>query len=403
MHKLVILLAACLALAAVVGVDSSRVSEARAQETTPLPTARAARLAPAPIPPAISTPLPLPSRGVVPPRQTPGSTETPAPAYIPAGEVSVPNLETILSFQGSELPEGLNPAEVRVLVFTGDVIPARRTNYRLSQLGDYRYPFYPTEEVLRDGDLRVVNLESPLLDGCPLRTDGFPFCGDPRFIQGLQHAGIEVANLANNHSGDYGPQGKEETIVRLAEAGIEVTGVGEILYREIRGILVALVSYNGVGPAFDRRQIADQVAEAREHAGIVVALFHWGAEYVAVPTIAPGIAGDDPRQIARLAIDAGADLVIGNHPHWVQGIEYYEDRLIVYAHGNFIFDQSWSRATQEGVIGRYVFYGNRLVAARFYPVVIVDEVQPCLVEGEEAEAILGRMRWATAVMGTGGD
>ncbi len=320
------------------------------------------------------------------------------PPYVPIDSVAVPSTESMLSSEGSGLPDGLDPTNVRVVVATGDIIPARRTNYRLAQAGDYAYPFYETVQVLNDGDLRLVNLEAPLVSGCPAVTGGMQFCGDPRFIEGLAFAHIDVANLANNHSGDYGPGGIEETVTRLNDAGIDVTGNGAVTYKDVRGMRFAFVGYNGVGPRFQRAGIAQQIAVARQEADVVIAMFHWGAEYVAVPAVAPGIAGDDPRAIARMAIDAGADLVIGNHPHWVQGVEVYNDRLITYAHGNFIFDQSWSRPTQEGVIGRYVFYGNRLVGAHYYPVLIADEVQPRLLEGEEGEAILDRMRWATAQM-----
>ncbi len=333
------------------------------------------------------------------------ATEPPASAaalagspYIPLDSVSLPATADILSPAGSAVPEGLDPAQVRVMVVTGDIIPGRRTNARIVEGGDFAYPFYETVDILKAGDLRVANLEAPLVSGCPYVTGGMGFCGDPRFVEGMQYAGVDVANLANNHSGDYGPQGREETAGRLAEAGIDVTGNGEVLYRDVRGMRFAFLGYNGVGPLFDRQAIVGQIAAAHQEADVVVALFHWGAEYVAIPTAAPGIAGDDPRAIARLAIDAGADLVLGNHPHWVQGIEVYNDRLIAYAHGNFIFDQSWSRATEEGVIGRYTFYGNRLVAVRYYPVLIPDEVQPRPLEGEEAEVVLDRMRQATAYM-----
>ena len=92
--------------------------------------------------------------------------------------------------------------------------------------------------------------------------------------------------------------------------------------------------------------------------------YHWGAEYVSVPTVGAGIAEDDPVEIGHLAVDAGADFVIGNHPHWVQGVELYKGKYIAYAHGNFIFDQMWSYETRVGVVGKYTFYDEHARAAR---------------------------------------
>jgi hypothetical protein len=358
-------------------------------------SAQPAPIAPTPWPPVATTRAVTPSAIAL---ATPTTPQPTRPAYLLVEQASLPPVEAILASAGSEPPENMDPAQVRVLVATGDIIPARRVNARLVATGDFRYPFYDTLPVLQDGDLRLADLEAPLIDNCPIITDGFPFCGDPRFLDGLVYAGIDVVNVANNHMADFGPKGAAETYRRLAAAGIDISGNGEILYRDVKSARFALVGYNGVGPYFDRALIAAQIGAARQNADIVVAQFHWGAEYTAAPRAAPGIASDDPRAIARLAIDSGADLVIGNHPHWVQGIEVYQDRLIAYAHGNFIFDQGWSRPTSEGVIGRYVFYGNRLVAVRYIPVVNYDEAQPRLVEGDEAGAILERMRAASATL-----
>ena len=113
---------------------------------------------------------------------------------------------------------------------------------------------------------------------------------------------------------------------------------------------------------------------------MVVVQFHWGKEYVRLPQRAPGVAPDDPRDLGRAAPAAGADLIIGNHPHWVQGGGVVagpgapgtnppdSGRLITYAHGNFVFDQMFSAETREGVVGRYTFHGARLVAIEYRPV-----------------------------------
>ena len=92
--------------------------------------------------------------------------------------------------------------------------------------------------------------------------------------------------------------------------------------------------------------------------------------------------------MAHLAIDSGADLIIGNHAHWIQPLEIYKDKLIMYAHGNFIFDQMWSQETREGVVGKYTFYNKKLVDVEYSPIQIDDYGQPHFVEGEQKERML---------------
>ena len=96
--------------------------------------------------------------------------------------------------------------------------------------------------------------------------------------------------------------------------------------------------------------------------------------------------------MGHLAIDSGADLVIGNHPHWVQPIEIYKDKLITYAHGNFVFDQEWSLKTKQGVIGMYTFYNNHLVDVEYLPLQIEDFGQPYFLTGEAKQNILSSMK-----------
>jgi poly-gamma-glutamate synthesis protein (capsule biosynthesis protein) len=128
---------------------------------------------------------------------------------------------------------------------------------------------------------------------------------------------------------------------------------------------------------------------------VLAVAVHWGAEYVSLPQTAPGVAEDDPVEIAHLAIDAGADMVIGNHPHWVQAVELYKGKFIAYAHGNFIFDQMWSYETRVGVIGRYTFYDDVLVKVEFVPTLIEEFAQPVPLQGAEAQAVLDGMRAAS--------
>jgi poly-gamma-glutamate synthesis protein (capsule biosynthesis protein) len=302
-----------------------------------------------------------------------------------------------------------------VLTVTGDVIPARSANATVLRRGDFLFPYRPTAAYLRGGDLLFINLEAPLLERCPRTDEGMTFCGDARNVEGLVYAGVNVAGLANNHLGNYGQAGTEETIRLLSSRGIAPAGLGHTAYRSVRGLRFAFLAYNGVGAPVDRVAMAREIGAARQRADVVVVQFHWGKEYVRLPQRAPGVAPDDPRDLGRAALAAGADLIIGNHPHWVQGVELIagpgapgpgapganppdSGRLITYAHGNFVFDQMFSAETREGVVGRYTFHGARLVAVEYRPVRIEHFAQPRFLEGAEAGAILGQMEAASRAL-----
>jgi poly-gamma-glutamate synthesis protein (capsule biosynthesis protein) len=263
------------------------------------------------------------------------------------------------------------------------------------EYNDFLYPFRPTAAFLRRADITLINLESPLVNGCPVTDEGMTFCGDPRAVQGLSFAGVDVACTANNHIGNYGDQGIQQTWATLRAAHISPCGLGTVAYKVVRGLRFAFLAYNCVGQRFDYSTARQEIRTARKHADVVVVSVHWGKEYVPNPETEPGIADDDPVRVGRWIIDSGADLVIGNHPHHVQGVESYHGRLITYAHGNFIFDQMFSTATRQGVVGTYTFYGRRLVSVRYRPVFIYDYSQPRWASPSMARSILNGMRAAS--------
>jgi poly-gamma-glutamate synthesis protein (capsule biosynthesis protein) len=145
----------------------------------------------------------------------------------------------------------------------------------------------------------------------------------------------------------------------------------------------------------DRQAMVAQIKALRSQVDVLAVAFHWGAEYVSTPQTAGGVADDDPVELAHMAVDAGADWIIGNHPHWVQAVEIYKGKFIAYGHGNFIFDQMWSYETRVGVIGKYTFYDDELVRVEFIPTLIQDWAQPVPMTGAEAQAVLDGMRAAS--------
>ena len=339
-----------------------------------------------PMQPAASLPLPIPLR--------------PADSLSLSNPLPPVSLHSIFDAPPPSF-KGLDRRKIITLIATGDVIPARSVNYEMVIRNDFSYPFRRTYKFTRAADITLINLESPLIAGCAVINDGFTFCGDPRAVEGLKLAGVDVANLPNNHIGNYGEAGIEETEAHLAAAHIAWDGFGHIVYKRVRGVTFAFLGFNGVGATIDTAELQREVRLARKHAGVVVVSFHWGREYTSVPLTAPGIADQDPRQVAHLTIDDGADLVIGNHPHWVQGVEIYHGKFIAYAHGNFVFDQMWSIATREGVVGTYTFFGTRLIAVRYKPVLIENYAQPHFLSAKDGAHILARMRQSSLTIAHG--
>lgn len=327
--------------------------------------------------------------------RTPEPTPTPPP-FIASEDIPTITLDDIFGPAPDRGPK-LDPANVRTLIATGDVIPARWVDRQVRARGnDFHYPLSGTADLLREADLTVINLEAPLVEGCPPQEAGsLTFCGQPGFAEALAEAGVDVATLENNHIGNFGPEGVAATEALLAEKGIDHADRDTLAVRNVGGLRFGFIAFNGVGETFDRETIRLRIEGAAQEVDVLVAAFHWGAEYVSIPQAAPGVSADDPVEIAHLAVDAGADLVLGNHPHWVQAVEVYEGKLIAYAHGNFIFDQMWSRETTLGVVGRYTFYGDRLLAAEYLPIVIEEYARPRLLEGEEAQAVLDSMQQAS--------
>ena len=285
---------------------------------------------------------------------------------------------------------GNDPTKFRTLLVTGDVIPARGVDYFATVKHDFLWPFRRTADYTRNADVTYINLESPLFPGCPVNPGPtFTFCGDARFVDGLTLMGADVANLANNHLTNYGAEGVTLTDQLLQKHGIQTSGLGPVAVIDVRGIKFGFIGFNGVGKAIDQTALKAGIERARQLADIVVVQFHWGKEYERQPMADRGVpTPDDPVAIGHDAIDWGADIVIGNHPHWYQGVEVYKGKLITYAHGNFVFDQMWSEETREGVIGTYTFYGTKLVAVTWKAYRIYDYGQPVFMNaGDNATAL----------------
>ncbi len=254
-------------------------------------------------------------------------------------------------------------------------------------------------------DLAIANFENPAPDRFRYHTSGTVFSADPALIEGLANAGIDYVSLANNHIGDAGQTGILQTIENLADYGIASGGAGRnakaarrptIL--EAGGIKVGILAYDTIAPVYragtDKAGSAlltapiveQDVKKARDAGAEVVIVFpHWGTEYDPTPF-------KGQQELARAAIDAGADMVIGNHAHWAGAMEIHDGKPIWYALGNFIFDQTWSEPTMEGITLELTFRGAELVQARMRPHIILDKAQPNFLDpAGDGRVVMGQI------------
>lgn len=195
---------------------------------------------------------------------------------------------------------------------------------------DYGYPFRNVASCLQQDDLTLVNLEGPLCDGGAAARKTFVFRGPPEYAGILTQGSIEAVSLANNHTLDYGPAGYASTCQTLDKAGIAYAETGKTtLLTTDSGLCVGLCATVFGTP--DAQTLAQQIAQLRKDgAELVVVCAHWGVEYRRQ-------ANSQQQELGRAAIDAGADMVVGTHPHVLQPIEEYGGGVIFYSLGNFCF------------------------------------------------------------------
>jgi poly-gamma-glutamate synthesis protein (capsule biosynthesis protein) len=338
---------------------------------------------------------------------TPVNTPTPVPTVTPSylATEDVPPLDLDAIFDPRDLDElQLDPERVRTVIATGDVIPARSTDAVMRKRDDFVYPVRETKDILRGADLTVINLEAPIIKDCPTYYPDFTFCGRPPFMEALEVAGVDVATLENNHIDNYGRRGIEETIERLEDAEIAWADRSTAAIMEVRGLKFGFLAFTSIYVPLDLDAMREAVQELRREVDVVIVAAHWGDEYVRLPQPAPSTPNQDPLDLAHAIIDAGADLIIGNHAHWVQPVEIYDGKLITYGHGNFIFDQMFSYDTRVSVIGRYTFYDDTLIGVEFIPTAVENYAQPVPLEGDAAQDVIDMMRtsserWARVVAG----
>ncbi|MFQ7414962.1 MAG: CapA family protein [Blautia hansenii] len=277
-------------------------------------------------------------------------------------------------------------------------------NYKRSFKGKYdavqdpAYFFQNVQPVFAQDDLTIVNMEGTLTEETTREPKQFAFKGDAEYAKILTAGAVETANLANNHSFDYGKKSYEDTITALEAEGISSFGYERTAVMDIKGVKVGLAGVYELAEHIDCKQdLLDNIASLKEQgAQIIIVSFHWGQEKENVPS-------DVQVELAHAAVDNGADLVLGHHPHVLQGIEEYKGKNIVYSLGNFCFGGNSAPSDMDTMIFQQTFIvkDGKLQednVTNILPCKIssayeegYNNYQPILAEGDQKEKIFERL------------
>ncbi len=300
-------------------------------------------------------------------------------------------LQTRLAYQPSPLVS---------VVLVGDIMLTRNLAAPIRDNGPL-YPFQQALTLTLEADIACGNLETPVTARPGAATGGgYGFKADPAVVKGLADAGFDVVTLANNHTTDMGSGGLLDTMNYLKDAGVGWVGAGRNRaeahapwVKEVRGVRVAVLGYNGVGARgnaagpdypgvawLDAEAMAADVRAARQQADVVIVNCHWGEEYTY--RIDPA-----RRAIVDALVQAGADVVVGHHPHNVQNVAYFERTFVAYSLGNYVFDQDWSEESSQGLALRCLADETGLRSVELLPISIQD-YQPRVLPPAEGRVVL---------------
>ena len=273
-----------------------------------------------------------------------------------------------------------------------------------AQMYGYTWFFDKVREFLEQDDATFANLEGPLTTAEGSADKQFVFKGSPEYTQILTDGSVEVVTLANNHSEDYGEQGLNDTKAALDGAGIPYCIGDTVAYLDLNHVKTAFIGiYEPSLDASYEERTRNCIARAKEDgAQLIIVAFHWGGELVYEPV-------DIQKEVGHLAIDLGADLVIGHHPHVVNGIEQYNGHYIVYSVGNFCFGGSTSPTDPDAMIVQQSFTvsetGTQPGELKVLPIrtssdYSINNYQPMILEGDEALRVMNKINQYCAPFGT---
>ena len=367
--------------------------------------------------------------GACAPAANPATLALPSPTAASAPQGS---LEPAVVAQASSTPNPTDPAPtpsavprtrtpaaepVITLLFTGVIVPARCVQAAIDARGDGDYLYDEVRDVIGQADLAVGTLNATISD-YPPRTGCVPtyvLVGGADNADALARAGFDLMSVATNHIKNCGPSSCGDraffdTLDNLRRVEILPVGAGkdhaeaiQPVVVELQGVRFGFVSLGQLEPlafagedspgiaVLNEANLREAIAAARQVADIVVVMPHWGPEDAATPNWSQ-------RELARVAVEAGADLVVGNHTHVVQAVQEIEGIMVFYGLGNFVFDQNWARDHQQGVILQVRFEGKRFAGYELIPTHVDGDGRVQLAGPEEAAEILERIEAASQAL-----
>jgi poly-gamma-glutamate capsule biosynthesis protein CapA/YwtB (metallophosphatase superfamily) len=262
------------------------------------------------------------------------------------------------------------------------------------EAGDASVFLQGVKDVFQNDDLTIVNMEGPLTNRTTRADKTFAFKGSPDYVNVLKAGSVEAASLANNHSFDYGNDAFWDTFLTLGNAGIMPFGYEESPVMTVKNIPVGLIGVNVLDGSAESLLLSEMKKVKEQGARLIIVYFHWGSELETHPD-------EDQRYLAHTAIDHGAHLVLGSHPHVIQGLETYNGRTICYSLGNFCFGGNSNPSDKDTMIFRQTFTFNngqldtigpaetipcRISSSSWY-----NDYRPVVLTGDEAARVKAKI------------
>ena len=345
----------------------------------------------------------------VPPDQNPTHSPTQIPELPP---VQTPTINPTRTATPTPNANAVTPTSIptTTLLFTGVIVPARCVQAAIDARGDSDYLYDEVRQIISQVDLAVGTLNATISD-FPPRTGCLPtyvLVGGSENADALERAGFDLMSVATNHIkncgiSNCGDRAFFDTLDNLTRVGIGPVGAGENLQeamqpvvREVNGVRFGFVSLGQLEPRvfadedkpgiaiLNEENLSSAIEAAQQVSDVVIVMPHWGPEDVPQPNWSQ-------RDLARQAVDAGADLVVGNHTHVVQAIQEIDGVKIFYGLGNFIFDQNWALDHQQGVILKVTYQGTELIDYELIPTHVDFDGLVHIAGNDEAAEILSRI------------
>jgi poly-gamma-glutamate synthesis protein (capsule biosynthesis protein) len=291
------------------------------------------------------------------------------------------NLSPYISSTFPDIPTTIptpTQAPLVTLGLVGDLGLGRHITSTARNKNNFNWSFEKISDWLLANDYNLANLESPIIANCPPGPTGtFTFCGDDRFVPELAKYRF-ILNLNNNHILNYGSSGLSQTKDYLKSDYF----FDNFYTKQINGVTFGFLGYdfithpessNAVIASEARQSLLNRVSQSKKLVDYLIISIHWGNEYLLQP--------EKWRiDLAHQMVDAGADVIHGHHPHVWQGVEKYNNKLIFYSFGNFIFDQSWSYETSHSQIAKLIFQKGESIKYELFPIEIKFNSQPALMQ-----------------------